>query len=211
MDDHTRRITQSLVDMWENYRIGTASLLDLARVADQILGALDNSDPHLVRLVRSAANELESAYYATERAEHTSAAIETLQLLFETLGQPLERPCTVELLLELLGGAHGDAAAEAFQALTSGASHAVWFDGPGSTAEHLRTIYRRREEHTRRIGLNTIGFREAVKALAASDAEDVHLAEVKSEERTYVLFVRGSGESLLACVGVPTREAPPLR
>jgi len=50
----------------------------------------------------------------------------------------------------------------------------------------------------------TVGFPEAVAALAASDADDLHLAEVKSADLTFVIFVRGAGESLVACVGVPT-------
>lgn len=210
MDDHSSRLAAPLVDGWADYREGRASLLDLARLAEQAASALDNSAAGLRTGLASASSSLESAYYTNERSAHTDAALEILGPVFDALDEPLSPPRTREMLLRLLGSDSGEAAQLASRALREGAPFAVWFDGPGSAAQELLTVYRRREKHTRSIGLPTVGFAEAVAALSATDASDLHLASIEGTDLIFVLFVRGVGEELVGCHGVPVHEAPPL-
>jgi hypothetical protein len=56
------------------FQRGDASLLDLARRAEQAEQALDNATAPLPQLLHAAASDLEYAYHASEREDHAAAA-----------------------------------------------------------------------------------------------------------------------------------------
>ena len=70
MDDHARRICAPLVAAWADFESDRATLLDLARLAEQAANALDNANAPLPRLLATAASDLEYGYHANEREEH---------------------------------------------------------------------------------------------------------------------------------------------
>ena len=85
MDEHTRRVCEPLKRGWAEFQNDAAGLLDLARRAEQAADALDNESAPLSTLLRTAASDLEYAYYATEREEHAHA------------GQRIMRPVLTEM------------------------------------------------------------------------------------------------------------------
>jgi hypothetical protein len=72
MDEHARRIFAPLVRSWAEFENGSATLLDLARLAEQASNALDNANAPLPQQLGAAASDLEYAYYANEREAHLS-------------------------------------------------------------------------------------------------------------------------------------------
>jgi hypothetical protein len=70
MDEHTERVCAPIKRAWLDFERGQATLLDLARLAEQASTALDNASAPLPQLLAEAASDLEHAYYATEEAEH---------------------------------------------------------------------------------------------------------------------------------------------
>jgi hypothetical protein len=58
---------------WAEFEAGSATLLDLARLAEQASKALDNASAPLPAMLAEAAGDLEYAYYDQEREEHLPA------------------------------------------------------------------------------------------------------------------------------------------
>lgn len=85
VDEHTRRVCEPLKRGWAEFQNEAASLLDLARRAEQAADALDNESAPLPALLRTAASDLEYASYAAEREEHARA------------GQRIMRPVLAEM------------------------------------------------------------------------------------------------------------------
>lgn len=73
MDEHAKRICAPLLDAWDDFEQGRATLLVLSRLAEQASEALDNASAPLPQELRGAAADLEYAHYANEREEHPSA------------------------------------------------------------------------------------------------------------------------------------------
>jgi hypothetical protein len=69
-DEHAQRVCEPLKRGWADFETGRATLLDLARLAEQVADALDNASAPLPQLLAAAAGDLEYAYYTNERDEH---------------------------------------------------------------------------------------------------------------------------------------------
>ncbi len=70
MDDHARRVLAPLREAWTAFENGTASLLDLSRLAEQAAGALDNASASLPQLLRKISSDLEFASYTNDQENH---------------------------------------------------------------------------------------------------------------------------------------------
>ncbi|WP_181312950.1 hypothetical protein [Nocardioides campestrisoli] len=73
MDEHAKRVYAPLLDAWDDFEQGRATLLDLSRLTEQASEALDNASAPLPQELREAAADLEYAHYANDREEHLSA------------------------------------------------------------------------------------------------------------------------------------------
>jgi len=58
MDDHAQRVCAPLKESLADFETGHATLLDLARLAEQASDALDNANAPLTRLLSTAARDL---------------------------------------------------------------------------------------------------------------------------------------------------------
>ncbi|MFN8156934.1 MAG: hypothetical protein U0R68_05935 [Candidatus Nanopelagicales bacterium] len=72
--EHLARVTSPLLAAWDEFQHGHASLLDLARRAEQAETALDNASAPLPQLLHAAASDLEYAFYASESEDHPEEA-----------------------------------------------------------------------------------------------------------------------------------------
>lgn len=79
MDDHGRRVLAPLREAWTAFEDGTASLLDLSRLAEQAAGALDNASAPLPQLLRKAASDLEFASYTNDQENHLQVGRQILE------------------------------------------------------------------------------------------------------------------------------------
>ena len=106
-----------------------------------------------------------------------------------------------DVLVELL-----DQDTEAFracrEAVAAGAEFVIW-DGTAETSA-LASIYARRERHTRRIGLPTLGFPEAVTRLRDHREPRLTLGQVRAEDPPFhfQLFLDQAATEVIACPGV---------
>ncbi|WP_220499356.1 hypothetical protein [Microbispora sp. H10949] len=104
-------------------------------------------------------------------------------------------------LADLLSDA-GEAGAACRRALVSGGDYEVW-PTPVSTRD-LVGIYRRRERLSRRRGVSSIGFADAVVRLDACGLEVVLVGYVKSVTPAYHFQIFLSADTLrvVACLGI---------
>ncbi|TQS13332.1 hypothetical protein [Microbispora hainanensis] len=111
-------------------------------------------------------------------------------------------------LADLLSDA-GEAGAACRRALVSGADYEVW-PAPVSTRE-LVGIYRRRERLSRRRGVSSIGFADAVVRLDTCGREFVLVGYVKGVTPAYhfQVFLSADASRVIACLGI-SQEHPPL-
>jgi hypothetical protein len=70
MDEHAKRVCSPLLGVWSEFENESASLLDLSRLAEQASDALDGASAPLPQMLRTAASELESAYYTNQQEAH---------------------------------------------------------------------------------------------------------------------------------------------
>jgi hypothetical protein len=89
VDDHAKRVCQPLIDAWDDFGRGHASVLDLSRLAQQASDALDNSSAPLPQLLAKAASDLEFAYFATEPNNHDEEARRILSTAFSAMDRAL--------------------------------------------------------------------------------------------------------------------------
>ncbi len=85
MDDHARRVLAPLMQVWNAFENDAASLLDLSRLAEQASVALDNATAPLPQLLRTAASDLEFAYYANEQEDHLRIGRQILEPVLSEL------------------------------------------------------------------------------------------------------------------------------
>ena len=87
-------------------------------------------------------------------------------------------------------------------AVVAGAS--FWISPTAQPAAPLAGIYGVREAHTRRIGLETLGFAAAVEALRARGQDLVRLGAVDLDEPLYhfQVFLDEPLTAVVACLGV---------
>ncbi len=97
----------------------------------------------------------------------------------------------------------GPAYAAARAALLLGDAFEVWNE-PVPTSE-LLDIYERRENHTRSLGLTTLGFPEAVRELTATTLPALRLGHIdgSTPPRHFQLFVSPHDGRVIACLAVP--------
>lgn len=69
MDEHAQRVCAPLLNAWTDFERGRATLLDLARLAEQASNALDNASAPLPRMLAMAASDLECNYYTNDSAD----------------------------------------------------------------------------------------------------------------------------------------------
>jgi hypothetical protein len=79
MDDHARRVLTPLTQAWTAFENDAANLLDRSWLAEQASGALDNASAPLPQLLRTAASDLEFAYYANEQEDHLQIGRQILE------------------------------------------------------------------------------------------------------------------------------------
>jgi hypothetical protein len=65
VDEYNERLTQPLRDVWLDYPAGRASVLDLSRVAEQVLAHLDHAHAPLLDMLRAAESSLEAAWWGS--------------------------------------------------------------------------------------------------------------------------------------------------
>ena len=70
MDEHAQRVCAPLRNAWIDFETGRATLLDLARLAEQATNALDNASAPLPQMLATAASDLEYAYYTDDSDGH---------------------------------------------------------------------------------------------------------------------------------------------
>jgi hypothetical protein len=89
------------------------------------------------------------------------------------------------------------------QLLLDGAPFHIGEHGPASVAG-LVHIYARRERLTRRKGVPSVGFSEAVERLQSCGLDDVLIGYVKDVERGwhFQLFVAADESLVVSCLGV---------
>ena len=85
VDEHARRICAPLLANWQDFQDGQATLLDLARLAEQAASTLDNASAPLPQRLATAASDLEYAYHANEREEHLDLGRKLMTPLLEFL------------------------------------------------------------------------------------------------------------------------------
>jgi hypothetical protein len=107
-----------------------------------------------------------------------------------------------ERLAAILEQHEGEAFVACRQALLAGAR--FWVAGGSQPASTLVQTYARRDKHTRKRGIETIGFAEAVTKLGALGEELVRLAAADSDHPPYhfMLFLNADATTPLACLGV---------
>jgi hypothetical protein len=118
-------------------------------------------------------------------------------------------------LAGLLAAGQGEAYEACLEQVRRGARFVI-YDG-ASPASHYQHIYRRREQHTRRHGLPTVGFRETVERLRDLGEQPVVLGavDVAFPPYHYQLFVSADLSTMVGCLGVDqefqfTRGTPRL-
>jgi hypothetical protein len=96
----------------------------------------------------------------------------------------------------------GEAHAACLRAVLDGASFSI--GERGVRTDELVSIYRVREEHTREIGLPTLGFAEALADLRACGYHQLALGGVDQVDPPFhfVLFLSLDCSQIVACVGV---------
>jgi len=89
-------------------------------------------------------------------------------------------------------------------ALEQGATFHVYADHEGVPASNLAATYRRREAHTRKLDIPTLGFAEAVETLGALGEQPIVLGSVAQEgsPRSFVIFLAPDATSVISCIGV---------
>jgi len=104
-------------------------------------------------------------------------------------------------LVGLLDG-EGEAFVACRSAVVAGAS--FWISPTAQPAAPLAGIYGVREAHTRRIGLETLGFAAAVEALRARGQDLVRLGAVDLDDPPYhfQVFLDEPLAAVVACLGV---------
>lgn len=65
-DEHAERVCRPLLEAWVEFLRGTATMLDLVRLAEQASTALGHANDALPDALAQAAGDLEYAFYATE-------------------------------------------------------------------------------------------------------------------------------------------------
>lgn len=76
MDEFNERLTQPLREVWAEYQVGHATLLDLSRVAEQVLAHLDRTHAPLLEMLRTAESSLESVWWGSLDEEDRKQAAE---------------------------------------------------------------------------------------------------------------------------------------
>ncbi|MEU5566872.1 hypothetical protein [Micromonospora musae] len=96
-----------------------------------------------------------------------------------------------------------DDAYQACRAALTGGSPFKIFDG-SLPASHFADIYRVREIHTRKKGIPTVGFAQAVEALYALGEQPLQIGNVELAEPPYYfqLFFSAETSAVVACIGV---------
>ncbi|WP_089251594.1 hypothetical protein [Asanoa hainanensis] len=107
-----------------------------------------------------------------------------------------------ELISLLAGATPAEQACRA--ALEQGATFHVYAADEGVPASNLASSYRRRQAHTTKLGIPTIGFAEAVETLSALGEQPLVLGSVAQEDspRSFVIFLAPDATSVIACLGV---------
>ncbi|MGK5742902.1 hypothetical protein [Micromonospora sp. URMC 103] len=100
----------------------------------------------------------------------------------------------------------GDVYEACRSALASGASFDI-SDSP-LPASHFAAIYRRREVHTRKRDIPTLGFAQAVEALYASGEEPLQVGAVWLADPSYYfqLFLSAGKPAVVACINLDQRH-----
>lgn len=86
MDEHAQGVCAPLKSAWTDFETGRATLLDLARLAEQASNALDNASAPLLRMLATAANDLEYAYYTNQRDDHVPVGQRILGPVLSRIG-----------------------------------------------------------------------------------------------------------------------------
>lgn len=86
MDEHAERVCRPLLDAWVEFLRGAATMLDLARLAEQASTALDHANDVLPDALAQAAGDLEYAFYATETERQSEEARRILLPVLSELG-----------------------------------------------------------------------------------------------------------------------------
>ncbi len=76
MDEYNERLTQPLRAVWAEYQAAQATLLDLSRAAEQVLGHLDHTHAPLLDMLRVAESSLESVWWGSLDKEDREQAAE---------------------------------------------------------------------------------------------------------------------------------------
>lgn len=94
------------------------------------------------------------------------------------------------------------------QALLDAAPFQVWEHGPAPVAR-LVHIYARRERLTRRKGIPSIGFSDAVARLKECGLDEVLIGYVRDVERRrhFQFFVAADESRVVSCLGVDLPSA----
>ncbi|MEW9530067.1 hypothetical protein [Microbispora sp. NPDC049125] len=111
-------------------------------------------------------------------------------------------------LADLLSDA-GEAGAACRRALVSGGDYEVW-PAPVSTRSLVR-VYRRRERLSRRRGISSVGFADAVVRLDTCDLEVVLIGYVESVSPAYhfQIFLSADASRVIACLGISQEHKAP--
>jgi hypothetical protein len=105
-------------------------------------------------------------------------------------------------LVGLLAAGRGEAYAACLQQVRRGVPFTI-YDGV-LPASHYERIYRRREQHTRRIGLPTVGFQETAERLYALGEQLVRIGtvDVPHPPYHYQLFLSADLSIVVGCLGM---------
>ena len=106
-----------------------------------------------------------------------------------------------DLLVQLLGG-ENEAFTAARQFVLAGAR--LWISDQAQPASQLARTYQRRERHIEQVGIPTLGFSTAVRALRRYGEQPVRLGAVDADDPPYhfQLFLDKELTSVIACLGV---------